>query len=327
MVRAGNKDIIKNPKLIGVLMGGLSEEREISLRSGGCVYRALRKEGLETVAIDLSDIDPLKVISKIKEARIDFAFIALHGRFGEDGTIQKILEDLDIPYTGSDSEASRLGLDKVASRKIFKENGIPVPFYIILDKDTHESFDYISSVLSKFPLVIKPASSGSSIGLSIIDNKEQLNEALEEAFQYDHRIIIEEYIRGRELTVGILDDKALPIIEIIPKLRFFNYQAKYSKGMTDYIIPAELQEELSYNVQKVALKAHMLLGCRHFSRIDMILNEDNIPVVLELNSIPGLISTSLLPKAAKLIGIEFNQLCIRLIKLAWQSHQCKISKL
>jgi len=301
---------------IGVLMGGPSSEREISLKSGKAVYESLRESGLETVAVDIKTDNIEENIRLIKSYKINCAFLALHGRFGEDGQIQEILERLKIAYTGSGTQASRLAMDKIASRKIFEVGGLKVPKYMALEKSSYNAQWQVNDQLA-LPLVIKPAGGGSSIGLSIIDKNEDLNKAVDLAFRFDGRIIIEEYLKGREVTVGILDEQVLPVIEIIPKKRFFDYEAKYKSGMTDYIVPAEIETEIAKKIQQLAISAHRLLGCFGCSRVDMILSENNTPFVLEVNSIPGLTPTSLLPKAAKIAGIEFNQLCLKLIKLAY----------
>jgi len=301
---------------IGVLLGGPSSEREISLKSGHAVLNALREQRLEAVEIDIRTTNVEENIRLIKSYNIDCAFIALHGYFGEDGQIQEILEKLKIPYTGSGVLASKLAMNKIASRKIWQENGLNVPSYIVIKKSFYN--DFIEYPNLKLPWVVKPSSHGSSIGLSIVDNKQDLKKAIDLAFSFDETIIIEEYIKGRELTVGILDDEPLPIIEIVPKKRFFDYEAKYQTGLTDYIVPARLEEDLAKKIQNDALSAHQLLGCVDFSRVDMILREDNTVFILELNSIPGLTNTSLLPKAAKVAGIEFNQLCLKIISLAYE---------
>jgi D-alanine-D-alanine ligase len=300
---------------IGVLMGGPSTEREISLKSGKAVYESLKEQGLDVIAIDIKTDDLKQNSFLISSKNIDCAFIALHGRFGEDGQIQTILDRLKIPYTGSGAKASMLAMDKIASRKIFQEHGLNVPRYIILERSSFNSNQRVYNEL-QLPWVIKPATHGSSIGLSIIDRSQDLDKALELAFGFDERVIIEEYIEGRELTVGILQDRALSVIEICPKKRFFDFQAKYEHGMTQYFVPAQLDKEITHQAQEMALLAHRLLGCFGFSRVDMMLNRKNILFVLELNTIPGLTSTSLLPKAARVEGIDFGQLCLRLLKLA-----------
>lgn len=302
---------------IGVLMGGPSTEREISLKSGKAVYESLKQFGFDVVYIDIKTDSREENIRLIKSYRINCAFIALHGCFGEDGQMQEILDNLKIPYTGSGVMASRLAMDKIASRKIFEIHGLNVPKYKIVDLYSYSANLNICDNL-KFPLVIKPVTHGSSIGLSIVDKKENLDKAVELAFRFDKRLLIEEYIKGREITVGILGNEALPVIEIIPKKRFFDYQAKYQPGMTDYVVPAKLERELTKKIKDAALSSHRLLDCFGCSRVDMILSQNNIPFVLEVNTIPGLTQTSLLPKAAKTVGIEFSQLCIKLLELAYE---------
>ena len=290
---------------IGVLMGGASSERKISLKSGRAVYQALKEQGLDVLAIDIGN----NSLKKIKQAKISYAFIALHGKFGEDGTVQRVLESLNIPYTGSGVRASYLCLDKIASRRIFKHYDIPIPEYDILE---HKSWRRRMRGLSlDFPVVVKPSSQGSSIGISFVDRPSKLTQALNLAFKYDDTIMVEEYIRGREITVGILEDEVLPVVEIVPKARFFDFQAKYEKGKSDYICPAKLPQRHYRKAQKLGLLAHNALGCRTFSRVDMILGRD-APFVLEVNSIPGLTSTSLLPMAAAARGISFKQLCLKI---------------
>lgn len=305
---------------IGVLMGGPSSEREISFKSGKAVVEALQSQRVDTVSIDIHTDSIDENAARIKSYGIDCAFLALHGRFGEDGQIQGILESLRIPYTGSGVKASKLALDKVASCALFESHGIRVPRYKIFDK----ALGYDAAGLVQglgFPLVIKPATGGSSIGLSIIDDEQHIRQALELAFSYDDKVIVEVYIKGRELTVGILDARPLPVIEIIPKKRFFDYEAKYKAGMTEYIVPANLEAPVSKKVQDMALAAHTLLGCWGCSRADFILSEGGVPYILEVNTIPGFTQTSLLPKAAKVTGIEFPQLCLRLIELAYEKAQ------
>jgi D-alanine-D-alanine ligase len=293
-------------------MGGPSSERDISLKSGKAVYETLRSAGEDAVSIDIKTDGIKDNIRLIKSSRIDCAFIALHGRFGEDGQIQEILESLKIPYTGSGVLASKLAMDKVYSRRIFEVNGLKVPRYRVLNAVSYNLNCRPAHNLS-FPLVVKPATHGSSIGLSIVDRSQDLDAAVALAFKFDDRVLIEEFIKGRELTVGILDDSPLPVIEIVPKKRFFDFEAKYQPGMTEYIVPAQLEKNTAERTRAVARQAHRLLGCVGCSRIDMILTADNKVYILEVNTIPGLTSTSLLPKAAKCIGIEFAGLCLKLL--------------
>jgi len=300
---------------IGVFMGGPSSERAISLKSGKAVHKALEEAGVDAVAIDVVT-DRLKDnIRLIKSKKIDCAFLALHGRFGEDGSIQELLEVLKIPYTGSGVLASRLAMDKISSRQIFALGGLSVPRYKILNNKSQVEIDF------SFPVVVKPAGHGSSIGLSIVDKKSGLKKAVQEAFKFDERIIIEEYIHGREMTVGILKECALPVVEIIPKKKFFDYEAKYRAGFTEYVVPAKITKEQSLKIQEAGISAHRMLGCFGCSRADIILDDKNNPFVLEINTIPGFTATSLLPKAAGERGIGFKELCLELIALAYEKNR------
>lgn len=307
---------------IGVLMGGPSTEREISLKSGRAVCDTLKASELDVVGIDITTDTPDENIRLIKSYQLDCAFIALHGRFGEDGQIQEILDRLKIPYTGSGTLASKLAMDKIASLHIFEINGLRVPRHEVIEISSYNPNWKVYNKLG-FPLVIKPATHGSSIGLSIADNVDQLDKAIALSFSFDTKVIIQEYITGREVTVGILDNQVLPVVEIIPKNRFFDYQAKYQLGMTDYIVPAQLNEAIAKKAQEAALSAHNALGCFGCSRVDMIIGKDNVPFVLEINTIPGFTHTSLLPKAAKVAGIDFAGLCLKLIELAYEKAKNK----
>ena len=301
---------------IGVLMGGPSAEREISLKSGKAVFTALTALGLDALPIDIRTDEVKENIGRITSSKINCAFIALHGRFGEDGQIQGILDILNIAYTGSGALASKLSMDKVSSKQVLEIHGLTVPRYKVVDKFSYNPNWKLYTKL-EFPVVVKPANGGSSIGLSIVDSRENLDQAVKAAFNFDQKLIIEEYIPGREVTVGILEEKALAVIEIIPKKRFFDYEAKYSAGMTDYVVPAQIEETVAKNLQSVALYVHKSLGCFGYSRVDIMLGEDNRAYVLELNSIPGLTPTSLLPKAAKSMGIDFAQLCLKMMNTAY----------
>lgn len=313
---AGLEKKINNFGRIGVLMGGPSSEREISLKSGTAVYESLRNQNLDAVAVDIQTDNWQQNRSLIRQMRIEVAFIALHGLFGEDGQIQALLEELNIPYTGSGPAASRLAMDKIASHKIFHKCGLPVPNYIVfsLKKDFADLRKRVAASLIP-PLVVKPAAQGSSIGLSIVKSEEELGEAVRLAFGFDERIIVEEYIPGREITVGILGDSALPIVEIIPKNKFYDYEAKYTPGRSEYVVPACLSAQVTARAQSIARAAHQSLGCSGFSRVDMRLSLQNLPIVLEVNSIPGLTVTSLLPKAAAVRGMDFDQLCLNILRL------------
>jgi len=299
---------------IGVLMGGISSEREISLKSGRAVVKALQEAGLKVEPIYINSEDKKIVAKLIKDSKVNLVFIALHGKFGEDGQIQSVLESLKISYTGSGVKASEIAMDKFLSRKYFLRDKLNIPSFKCLEKSSFNSA--LLKDLFDFPLVVKPATQGSSIGLSIVDNNAELQKALELAFTFDEKILIEEYIKGREFTVGILEDIPLPIVEIIPKDKFFDYKAKYLSGLTEYVVPAVIEEKIACQIRKAALVAHKALGCFGCSRVDLILDERKRPVVLEVNTIPGMTQTSLLPKAALNVGIDFPQLCRKLLKLA-----------
>jgi len=294
---------------IGVLGGGVSTERDISLISSHETCEALIKKGLDVVFIDILTKEENKVREFISSSDIDLAFIALHGEFGEDGRIQEILEELDIAYTGSGPKASALAMNKAHSKRIFKAKGIPTPNFTVLSKKE----DIPAEI--KYPLVVKPCSSGSSIGVSIVRGQGNLRDALDLAFSHSSGVILEDYIEGRELTVGILEEEPLAVVEIVPKKGYFDFDAKYSHGASEFIAPAQLNNEVEREVRSVGLAAHRVLGCRHFSRADIRLNKDNLPFVLEVNSIPGLTSHSLLPLSAGVCGIDFSELIFKMAEL------------
>lgn len=300
---------------VGVLFGGISAEREISLVSGQEVCRVLAEEGVDAVSIDIVTSDKHKVRELIVKPNIDLAFIALHGEFGEDGQIQEILEELNILYTGSGPKASALAMDKLDSKTVFRANGIPTSDFTVLSspQDIPRSFRY--------PLVVKPCNCGSSIGVSIVRNQTGLKSGVELAFSYSDRVILEDYVEGRELTVGVLANRPLAVVEIIPKKGYYDFNTKYSHGAATFIVPAKLESETEKKVKSLALKAHRALGCRHFSRVDMRLTGEHSPFVLEVNSIPGLTSHSLLPLSAGACGIDFNRLILQMVKLALPRHR------
>jgi D-alanine-D-alanine ligase len=295
-------------KKIGVMMGGLSREREISLRTGKAILRALTEKGYQALAIDVSrDIAE----SLIKE-KIDIAFIALHGRFGEDGTIQGMLELMRIPYTGSGVLASALALHKIMAKKFFLCENIPTPTYEVFQREEIEKNPPRTASLP-LPLVVKPAREGSTIGVSIVRKEEELAPALKEAGKYDEEILVEEFMKGKEITVGILENIPLPIIEIAPKSGFYDYHSKYTKGETEYIIPARIPREKYLYAQEVSLKAFQVLGCSGCARVDLMTDEDGNPFVIDVNTMPGMTETSLLPKAAGYAGISFEDLVERIL--------------
>ena len=294
---------------VGVLAGGPSSERDISLRSGKAVHNALLSQGLNAVLLDVKD----SIRDVIATNVIDVAFIALHGKFGEDGTVQKMLEDASIPYTGSDVEASRLALDKITSKEVFIKNSIPVPAYVVFEKNIY-SIDDADSL--GYPLVVKPQFEGSSIGLSIVREKKLLKGSLDKAFQYGDRLLLERYIEGRELTVGILENKALPVIEIVTRNKVYDYEAKYKNADTKYLVPAKINKDAYEKASLLGVMAHKALGCNSFSRVDIMMKENGDMFVLEVNTIPGMTERSLLPKAAEAIGLRFSDLCVKILENA-----------
>ena len=307
---------VKDFGRVGVLMGGPSSERDISLKSGQAVFAALKEAKVNVVAIDITTDNLAENISLLEKYNLDCAFVALHGSFGEDGAIQGILAGMHIPFTASGTKASKLAMDKIGSLEIFSQEGLRVPKSQFLGKAVYQQGKIFNHQLN-FPLVVKPANHGSSIGLSLVEFQEELSQAIQLAFQFDEQIIIQEYIFGRELTVGILEEIALPVIEIIPSNKFFDFAAKYQAGLTQYKCPAVLEQQVALEVQRIALRAHKLLGCYGCSRVDIILTKEEQAYILEINTIPGMTATSLLPKAAKIVGIDFKQLCLKLLELAY----------
>jgi D-alanine-D-alanine ligase len=290
---------------IGVLAGGTSSEREISLKSGKAVFDALQEAGLDVQFIDVKEDD---FGFMINSSSIDAAFIALHGRFGEDGTVQRMLSERNIIYTGSGPEASRTALDKVASKKRFNEKNLKIPEYRVTELGKEIPLDEIW-----FPCVVKPQHEGSSIGLTVVSSKEHLASAVDRAANYGKHVIIERFVEGREITVGILEDQALPVVEIVPEGGHYDFDAKYQSKNTKYIVPARIDEDIFKKAQRIAVSAHSALGCEEFSRVDMRLSTQGELFVLEVNTIPGLTERSLLPMAAKAVGLSFSDLCVKIL--------------
>ncbi|MBC8432500.1 MAG: D-alanine--D-alanine ligase [Desulfobacterales bacterium] len=301
---------------IALLSGGISSERDVSIASGNQVYEVLDRDKYEVIRYDPKTDLPQLVADA---AGIDAALIILHGPYGEDGTVQGLLDLLNIPYQGSGVLGSAIGMNKLVSKQLYKNAGIPVA-----PDMTFKSIDMIETraVVDQLgmPLVIKPVTSGSSIGLSIVKSEDALNDALEKAFAEDHEVMIESYIKGVELTGGVIGNEelqALPIVEIIPgkEFDFFDYTAKYTPGATEEICPARIDEATTQKAQSYAKMAHRALCCKGYSRTDMILADGQL-YVLETNTIPGMTPTSLLPQAAKAAGIDFSQLLDKLIELS-----------
>ena len=278
--------------------------------SGEYVYNALKKRGYKCINIILNTRDKEEIKEIIQESEIDFVFPVLHGEFGEDGGFQKILEEMSIPYAGSDSNSSKIAMDKIATHKILEKNGILAPPYEVAESEKDlEKIEWT-------PAVVKPANGGSSLGVTIAKEKYQLIKAFRLAKEITDKVIVEKFIEGREVTVGIFDGKALPIIEVTPKEEFYDYYAKYDNDETEFVCPAKLPEDVYELIQAIALEVFKALGCRHFGRVDFRLDKNNQPYVLELNTIPGFTSHSLLPQSAKAAGYEFEDLCEKILQIA-----------
>jgi D-alanine-D-alanine ligase len=292
---------------ITVMLGGPSAEREVSLQSGAAVVKALRSLGHAVDPLDPRDD------SWTLAAGTEVIFLALHGTYGEDGTVQRHLEALGLPYTGCDSEASRIAFDKVMTKKRCAQAGVPTA-----------RFEVFTSPKSKWPagwqppVVLKPVRQGSSVGLQFVERVEDWNAALAEALRYDSEVLLEEKIPGRETTVGILGGEALPIVEVRPRQGGYDYQNKYTSGRTEYFCPASFDAAATQRIQQAALDAFRAVGGRDYGRVDVIARPGGNPVVLEVNTLPGMTETSLLPKAAAAAGISFPELCQRMVDLAVQ---------
>lgn len=338
---------------IAVLFGGISTERNVSIAGGRAVINALKEKGYEVVAIDpafgaegaikgeeiynnesANDISHITTIDELNSFSprsyldcvsspifddVDCAFLLLHGRYGEDGHIQALLEMRGVPYIGSGVTASALAMDKHLSKMLFLSSRIVTPaweYISVADADDADMLREIRKSLGK-NLVVKPANQGSTVGLTIIGNSdEDLADAIREAGKYTDDILVEQYIPGREITVAILDGEPLPIIEIVPQDGFYDYEHKYTKGRTEYCCPAEISEDVTQFTQNVAVTAYNALGCKGFARVDFILTDEGQPFCLEVNTLPGFTATSLVPKAAATIDIEYADLCETLINLA-----------
>lgn len=295
-------------KRIGVLMGGLSAEREVSLKSGMAVHQALLKQRYDSTAIDVRH----SVADMLREERIEVAFIALHGRYGEDGCIQGLLELMQIPYTGSGVLASALAMHKQYAKQAFSAAGLlTTPFVAVRRGETVMA----EQLPFNLPVVVKPVQEGSSVGVAIVKRADDLAPALEEAFRYDATALVEQYVKGQEVQVGILNDRAIGAIEIIPKKEFYDYEAKYADGMAEHVFPARLAPERYETVQHLGVQAHRALGCSGYSRVDFLVTEQGDCYVLEVNTLPGMTALSLLPEIAlKGAGLGFEELVEEILR-------------
>ena len=295
--------------LIAVLMGGPGSEREVSLASGTAVLEALQSEGLNAVGVDVTtrELD-------LPEGT-GLCFNVIHGTFGEDGDMQEVLEKMNMPYTGAGIESSRVAFDKVASKEVFVANNVPTPASEIIDCSAGVKLPKMA-----LPYVVKPPREGSSVGVHIVKTEDEALTAIEDAAKYGDEVLIEQFVQGKELTVGVINDEVLPVVHIAPRSGFYDMNNKYpwmnDDGGTDYYCPAELDEATTAKVQKAAIDAHRALGCEIYSRVDVLLDADGNPYVLEANTIPGMTASSLLPKAAKVAGYDFGPLCQKIAELS-----------
>jgi D-alanine-D-alanine ligase len=282
-------------KKVGLLLGGRSSEREVSLRSGAAVQDALIRKGYSVTAVDPAE----RLIETLKEERVDVAFIVLHGKWGEDGSVQGLLEMMGIPYTGSGVLGSASAMDKVTMKYILTAMGIPTPGYVVATP--------AGAIDLPFPYVVKPANEGSTIGISIVREEKERKDALETAFRYDKKVLVERFVEGAEITVAVVNGIALPIIEVRPEGGFYDFEAKYTKGRTRYIVPAPISKEAEQKAVDAALKVYRAFDLSGSARIDMLLEGDT-PGVIDINTSPGMTETSLVPKAWAYLGRTFDDL-------------------
>ncbi len=292
---------------VAVLMGGPSSEREVSLNTGNAMVEACKQNGFETIPIEFEE-DILTHLSTLQNA--DVVLMALHGGIGENGRIQGMFESLGICFTGSDALSSAMCMDKHISKLLAEDVGIDTPKWRRIKKGNK-----INNEIG-YPCVVKPNSEGSTVGLTIVDSEEELDAAVDLAFTYDDEILIEKYIAGKEITCSIVGNDVLPLIEIKPSHDLYDYECKYTKGLTEYICPTELNKEITESIQKTSLDVYKLLKCRHYGRVDFRLDNDEKHWFLEVNTLPGMTDTSLVPKAAKAVGMSFKDLIRSIIEQA-----------
>ncbi|NLC06621.1 MAG: D-alanine--D-alanine ligase [Syntrophomonadaceae bacterium] len=307
-------------KKIAVLCGGTSSEREVSLRSGEAVYQALLATGYSAVKIDANT----SLIERLFQERPDAVFIALHGKLGEDGTLQGLLDIMGIPYTGPGVLASAIGMNKLITKKLLSYEGIPTPPFISLNRKEVDTLGW-TSVLNKIkqlyplPLVVKPIAQGSTIGVFFVHREDDIIAAVKDALSFDSEILVEKMIKGTEVTASIMGDNppvVLPLIEITSVTGIYDYQSKYTPGMSQHIIPPNLPETTQKLAREVCLRTYQAIGCRGYARVDCIIDANGQPFVLEINTAPGLTATSLFPDAARHAGIEFPELVRQIVEMA-----------
>lgn len=304
-------------KIIGVLLGGLSKEREISLKSGEAILDALLLKGYDAVPLDVGR----DITTELKTKGVEIAFLALHGRYGEDGSIQGLLEILGIPYTGASVLASALAMDKYLTKEVVRSLDIPCPADCFFDALHDDLSKFLQDFSLDFPVMVKPSREGSTIGIVKAENREELESAVRAAGKIDSRVLIEQFISGREVTVAVLNQEALSVVEVVPKSGFYDFAAKYTPGATEYFCPADLPTELTQLLQQYGQKIYQTLGCEGVARSDFMISSDGTPYFLEINTLPGMTSTSLVPKAARASGISFEDL----VEKTLQSARLKIS--
>jgi len=295
---------MKDRLRIAILMGGSSAEREVSLQSGTAVTDALRSLNHEVL-----QVDPVGEWTLPPET--DVVFLALHGTYGEDGTVQRELDALGVPFTGCGARASEIAFDKAETKARLRQAGVPTPDYLVVNDPAAPWPTGWSP-----PVVVKPVCQGSSVGLQFVDATEDWPDGIRSVLKYDRRALVEERVFGKELTVGILDGEGLPVVEIAPRGGLYDYQHKYTSGATDYFCPARIDERTERELQAIGLKSFAAIEGRDYARVDVLLPESGTPMVLEINTLPGMTETSLLPKAAAARGISFVELCRRMVALA-----------
>lgn len=311
---------------VAVLMGGMSGEREVSLHSGAAVSQALKELGYEVFEVDVG-ADVVEAVAGLRE-RVDAAFVALHGRLGEDGTVQGLLELARIPYTGSGVMASALCMSKSMAKEILKARAVPVAEdrAVTLSEMTSRGMESVCDDISMelgFPLMVKPDCEGSTLGASRVRGRVELEEGIRSALKYDDAVVVERYIEGREMTVGLVGQEpvVLPVLEVVASKGIYDYECKYTRGMTEYIVPAPITESLAGELQGLALRAHGALGCEGVSRVDFMVDGEGRAYCLELNTIPGMTELSLIPKAAASVGYSFNEV----VEMIMSTARLKIS--
>ncbi len=312
---------------IGVLYGGISGEREVSISSSKGIIKALEAKGYDVYPVDFHP----ERLSDIIELDVDLVYIALHGKYGEDGRVQSLLDMLGIPYIGSNVLASALAMDKSKAKEIFSLHGIPVAkSEVYTYSQALDLSNLVEEIKEKFetPFIIKPNSEGSTLGLSIINQDEEIKDALIHAFESDDKVLVESYLDGMELTVPVLGEldheKALSVIEIVIESELYDYEAKYSTGGSEHVIPARISDEKTKEIQALAIKAHKALGCEVYSRADFILTQDGTPYILEVNTLPGMTETSLFPDACRVEGIAYEEMIERFIQITLKNKEMKV---